>query len=139
MRFSVVLFDLDGTVIDSGASILASMRHAAKEVLRAEPPDELLMAAVGGPGPAAQMEARARRRFALRHPRREGRRHARDRGDVGRHPRPREARRGRARRDRRYRPGAVWRPLRKAVNRLRTKVVRQTDARAKLASPPKLR
>ena len=45
MRFPVVLFDLDGTVIDSGAIILASMRHAAKEVLGAEPPDELLMAA----------------------------------------------------------------------------------------------
>jgi beta-phosphoglucomutase-like phosphatase (HAD superfamily) len=33
MRFPVVLFDLDGTVIDSGAIILASMRHAAREVL----------------------------------------------------------------------------------------------------------
>jgi pyrophosphatase PpaX len=55
MRFPVVLFDLDGTVIDSGAIILASMRHAAKEVLGAEPPDELLMAAVGGPGLEAQM------------------------------------------------------------------------------------
>src|SRR5438874_5667210 len=59
MRFSVVLFDLDGTVIDSGAIILASMRHAAKEVLGAEPPDELLMAAVGGPGLEAQMQALA--------------------------------------------------------------------------------
>jgi pyrophosphatase PpaX len=55
MRFPVVLFDLDGTVIDSGAIILASMRHAAKEVLGEEPPDELLMAAVGGPGLEAQM------------------------------------------------------------------------------------
>jgi pyrophosphatase PpaX len=55
MRFSVVLFDLDGTVIDSGAIILASMRHAAKEVLGLEPPDEELMAAVGGPGLEAQM------------------------------------------------------------------------------------
>jgi pyrophosphatase PpaX len=59
MRFAVVLFDLDGTVIDSGAIILASMRHAAKEVLGAEPPDELLMAAVGGPGLEAQMQALA--------------------------------------------------------------------------------
>jgi pyrophosphatase PpaX len=59
MRFPVVLFDLDGTVIDSGAIILASMRHAAKEVLGAEPPDELLMAAVGGPGLEAQMHALA--------------------------------------------------------------------------------
>jgi pyrophosphatase PpaX len=57
VRFPVVLFDLDGTVIDSGAIILASMRHAAKEVLGAEPPDELLMAAVGGPGLEAQMHA----------------------------------------------------------------------------------
>jgi pyrophosphatase PpaX len=59
MRFPVVLFDLDGTVIDSGAIILASMRHAAKEVLGAEPPDEELMAAVGGPGLEAQMQALA--------------------------------------------------------------------------------
>ena len=59
MRFPVVLFDLDGTVIDSGAIILASMRHAVKEVLGAEPPDELLMAAVGGPGLEAQMHALA--------------------------------------------------------------------------------
>jgi len=59
MGFPVVLFDLDGTVIDSGAIILASMRHAAREVLGAEPPDELLMAAVGGPGLEAQMHALA--------------------------------------------------------------------------------
>jgi pyrophosphatase PpaX len=59
MRFPVVLFDLDGTVIDSGAIILASMRHAAKEVLGVEPPEEELMAAVGGPGLEAQMQALA--------------------------------------------------------------------------------
>jgi pyrophosphatase PpaX len=59
MRFPVVLFDLDGTVIDSGAIILASMRHAVKEVLGAEPPDQELMAAVGGPGLEAQMQALA--------------------------------------------------------------------------------
>jgi pyrophosphatase PpaX len=59
MQFPVVLFDLDGTVIDSGAIILASMRHAAKEVLGAEPPDEELMAAVGGPGLEAQMHSLA--------------------------------------------------------------------------------
>jgi pyrophosphatase PpaX len=57
MRFPVVLFDLDGTVIDSGAIILASMRHAAKEVLGREPSDEELMATVGGPGLEAQMRA----------------------------------------------------------------------------------
>ena len=33
MRFRVVLFDLDGTLIDSGPIILASMRHAAMTVL----------------------------------------------------------------------------------------------------------
>jgi pyrophosphatase PpaX len=53
------LFDLDGTVIDSGAIILASMRHAAKEVLGAEPAEDELMAAVGGPGLEAQMRALA--------------------------------------------------------------------------------
>jgi pyrophosphatase PpaX len=57
MRFPIVLFDLDGTVIDSGAIILASMRHAAREVLGVEVPDEQLMAAVGGPGLEAQMQA----------------------------------------------------------------------------------
>ena len=57
MRFPVVLFDLDGTVIDSGDIILASMRHAAKEVLGLEPADEELLAAVGGPGLEAQMRA----------------------------------------------------------------------------------
>jgi pyrophosphatase PpaX len=57
MRYPVVLFDLDGTVIDSGAIILASMRHAAKEVLGIEPSDEELMATVGGPGLDAQMRA----------------------------------------------------------------------------------
>ncbi len=59
MRFPVVLFDLDGTVIDSGAIILASMRHAATEVLGADPGDEVLTAAVGGPGLEAQMRALA--------------------------------------------------------------------------------
>jgi pyrophosphatase PpaX len=59
MNFPVVLFDLDGTVIDSGAIILASMRHAAKEVLGVEPPEDELKAAVGGPGLEAQMRALA--------------------------------------------------------------------------------
>jgi pyrophosphatase PpaX len=59
MKFPVVLFDLDGTVIDSGAIILASMRHAAREVLGVEPPEEELMGAVGGPGLEAQMQALA--------------------------------------------------------------------------------
>jgi pyrophosphatase PpaX len=56
MRFPVVLFDLDGTVIDSGAIILASMRHAATTVLSTDFPDERLMSAVGGPGLEEQMQ-----------------------------------------------------------------------------------
>jgi pyrophosphatase PpaX len=50
-----VLFDLDGTVVDSGGIILASMRHATRTVLEREIPDAELMAAVGGPGLEAQM------------------------------------------------------------------------------------
>lgn len=57
MRFPVVLFDFDGTLVDSGAIILASMRHAATTVLGRDVPEADLMAAVGGPGLAAQMEA----------------------------------------------------------------------------------
>ena len=55
IRFPVVLFDLDGTVVDSGSIILASMRHATREVLGQEFADEELMQAVGGPGLEAQM------------------------------------------------------------------------------------
>ena len=51
----VVLFDLDGTLIDSGPIILASMRHAAMTVLGTEPDEELVRAAIGGPGLIAQM------------------------------------------------------------------------------------
>ncbi len=57
MRFPVVLFDLDGTVIDSGPMIVSSMKHAARTVLGREIPEELLSAAVGGPGLVAQMQA----------------------------------------------------------------------------------
>jgi pyrophosphatase PpaX len=57
VRVETVLFDLDGTLIDSGAIILASMRHAAETVLERRIPDEELMAAVGGPGLIAQMRA----------------------------------------------------------------------------------
>ena len=59
MRFPVVLFDLDGTLIDSGPMIVASMRHAANSVLGRDIPDEVLSAAVGGPGLVAQMQALA--------------------------------------------------------------------------------
>jgi pyrophosphatase PpaX len=57
VRYPVVLFDLDGTVIDTGAIILASMRHAAETVVGGSYTDEQLMAAVGGPGLESQMEA----------------------------------------------------------------------------------
>ncbi len=59
VRFPVVLFDLDGTLIDSGPMIVASMKHAAKAVLGREIPEEVLAAAVGGPGLVAQMQALA--------------------------------------------------------------------------------
>ena len=59
MRFETVLFDLDGTVVDSGAIILASMQHATREVLGREYSDEELMQTVGGPGLEAQMHALA--------------------------------------------------------------------------------
>ena len=48
VRFRAVLFDLDGTLIDSGGMILASFRHATRTVLAREIPDEELVAAVGG-------------------------------------------------------------------------------------------
>ena len=57
MRFPVVLFDLDGTVVDTGAIILASMRHATATVLGRDYSDAQLLAAVGGPGLEAQMHA----------------------------------------------------------------------------------
>ena len=49
MRFPVVLFDFDGTVVDSGAMILASFRHATKTVLDRELSDAELLTAVGTP------------------------------------------------------------------------------------------
>jgi pyrophosphatase PpaX len=48
LRYPTVLFDLDGTLIDSGSMILASFRHATRTVLAREIPDEELVAAVGG-------------------------------------------------------------------------------------------
>ena len=47
MRFPVVLFDLDGTLIDSGGMILDSFRHAARTVLDVELADDALFAGVG--------------------------------------------------------------------------------------------
>ena len=55
MQFETVLFDLDGTLIDSGDLILASFRHATRTVLGRIIPDEELMANVGGHGIHAQM------------------------------------------------------------------------------------
>ena len=57
MRYPTVLFDLDGTLIDSGAMILASFRHATRTVLNREIPDEELAAVVGGPTIVEQMRA----------------------------------------------------------------------------------
>ena len=61
VRFPVVLFDLDGTVVDSGGIILASMRYATRAVLGRDIPDEALMAAVGGPGLEQELRALAPR------------------------------------------------------------------------------
>jgi len=47
VRFPVVLFDLDGTIVDSGWIILASYRHATTTVLGRDYPDEVLLARVG--------------------------------------------------------------------------------------------
>ena len=57
MRFPVVLFDLDGTLIDSGGMILASFRHATRTVLAREFSDEALLAHVGGATLDEQMRA----------------------------------------------------------------------------------
>jgi pyrophosphatase PpaX len=56
VRFRVLLFDLDGTLIDSGPIILASMQHAVRTVLEREIPYEELAATVGGQGLVAQMQ-----------------------------------------------------------------------------------
>jgi pyrophosphatase PpaX len=55
VRYDPVLFDLDGTVVDSGAIILASLRHATQTVLGETIPDERLLATVGGSGLVSQM------------------------------------------------------------------------------------
>jgi pyrophosphatase PpaX len=60
VRFAVVLFDLDGTLIDSGPMIMASARYAARSVLGREleaDVDELVRSYIGGPGLGAMMEA----------------------------------------------------------------------------------
>ncbi len=57
MRFPTVLFDFDGTLVDSGAMILASFRHATRTVLERDIPDEELVAACGGSTIYEQMRA----------------------------------------------------------------------------------
>ena len=57
MRYPIVLFDLDGTLIDSGPIILASMQHAARTVLGREIPPDELGTTIGGQGIVAQMQA----------------------------------------------------------------------------------
>ena len=68
-----MLFDLDGTIVDSGWMILASFRHATQTILGREIPDDVLMAQVGSghlveqmadfdPGKADEL-ARAYREF----------------------------------------------------------------------------
>jgi phosphoglycolate phosphatase len=49
----LVLFDLDGTLVDSGPGIRASIRHATAAVGLAEPTPEQLRALIGPPFPAA--------------------------------------------------------------------------------------
>ncbi|MGL6279758.1 MAG: HAD-IA family hydrolase [Gaiella sp.] len=59
MRRAAVLFDLDGTLIDSGPMIMASARYAARTVLGRELDAELddaVRATIGGPGLVAMME-----------------------------------------------------------------------------------
>jgi pyrophosphatase PpaX len=55
MRFPVVLFDLDGTLVDSAGIILASFHHATETVLQRRFPDEQILAQVGGSNLEAQM------------------------------------------------------------------------------------
>jgi pyrophosphatase PpaX len=57
VRFPVVLFDFDGTIVDSGAIILASFRHASREVLGEEVPDLQVRAMLGGASLHEQMAA----------------------------------------------------------------------------------
>jgi pyrophosphatase PpaX len=57
VRFRVALFDLDGTLIDSGPIIVASMQHATRAVLGREIAYEELAATIGGQGLIAQMQA----------------------------------------------------------------------------------
>jgi pyrophosphatase PpaX len=60
VRYPVALFDLDGTLIDSGPMIMESARYAARTVLGSELDgelDEIVRSTIGGPGLVAMMEA----------------------------------------------------------------------------------
>ena len=48
MRYPTVLFDFDGTLVDSGAIILSSFKHAARTVLERDVEEEQIAALVGG-------------------------------------------------------------------------------------------
>jgi len=56
MRFSVVLFDLDGTLVDSAAAILGSFHYATETVLQRRFPDEQILAQIGGTNLTHQMQ-----------------------------------------------------------------------------------
>ncbi|HAM15502.1 MAG TPA: HAD family hydrolase [Eggerthellaceae bacterium] len=49
MAIRGILFDNDGTLVDTHDLILSSMRHATRQVLERDLPDEVLMAQVGIP------------------------------------------------------------------------------------------
>jgi pyrophosphatase PpaX len=57
VRYSTVLFDFDGTLVDSGSMILASFRHATRTVLGREIPDDELISAAGGTSVTEQMRS----------------------------------------------------------------------------------
>ena len=56
MRFPVVLFDLDGTLVDSAAIILGSFHHATETVLQRRFPDEQIRSQIGGTNLVHQMQ-----------------------------------------------------------------------------------
>jgi pyrophosphatase PpaX len=55
MRYPTVLFDFDGTLVDSGAIILSSFKHAARTVLARDVEEEQIAALVGGSNLQDQM------------------------------------------------------------------------------------